>query len=172
MENLTITKENAKKAYDEGCSDVKKVLQNLFGSKTFIPEDITDRIKTIEDACKELGVKTYGDAYRVLKLDDRKMFADTPISQCDDSMLNAMIFCRALNEGWWPDWDNSNEAKWYPYFDMRKSCASGFGFGASHTDYWDTYADVGSRLCFKNEKLSTYAGKTITSTYRKFMKAV
>jgi hypothetical protein len=31
MEELKITKENAQKAYDNGCADVKKVLKNLLG---------------------------------------------------------------------------------------------------------------------------------------------
>lgn len=126
---------------------------------------ITDRVKTINDAYRELGVKTYGDAYKILRMDDRTLFADTPIEQCDDAILNAMIFCRALNEGWWPDWNDSNEYKYFPIF----NCSSGFGFEYSYAFCWSANSAVGSRLCFKNEKLSMYAGKTITAVYKKIM---
>lgn len=131
---------------------------------------ITDRIKTIEDAYKELGIKTYGDAYKALRMPEGKRFSDIPIDGCDDDGLNLMLFCRALNEGWWPDWKNTDEYKWYPYFDL--SCSSGFGFSSSCYAYWLACTTCGSRLCFKSKALAEYAGKTITPTYKKFMTAV
>lgn len=78
-----------------------------------------------------------------------------------------IIICRALNEGWTPDWNDSNQAKWYPYFDMRSK--SGFGFSYSFYVTWRTSADVGSRLCFKNEELAKYAGKQFENIYKSFL---
>jgi len=156
-------KEDAQKRLDSIENEVKELRKIINDPE--VPKEITERVKTIQDAYKELGVKTFGDAYKVLRMDDRKLFADTPIEQCDDPMLNAMLFCRALNEGWWPDMNNTNEVKWYPYF----KCSSGFGFEDSNSNIWATYSTVGSRLCFKNEKLSNYAGRAITDTYKKFM---
>lgn len=164
---LTITKENAQKAYNDGCPDVKKVLENLFGKKYFIPEDITDQIKTFEDAYKYLGIKTFKDAYKVLKL-DRRMFGETSISECEDEVMQLMIICHALNEKWEPNWNDGNQYKYYPYFDMRDG--SGFAFSGANYVYWTTCTDGGSRLCFKSEKLAKYAGTQFMAVYKKFLK--
>lgn len=128
---------------------------------------ITDRVKTIEDAYKELGVKTYGDAYRILRMPERKRFSDTSIEGCDDDALNLMLFCRALNEGWWPV---EGEKRWIPIFNT--SCSSGFGFSVSDFVFWLTRTDCGSRLCLKSEILSNYAGKTMMPTYKSYLMAV
>lgn len=127
---------------------------------------IIDRVKTVQDACRELGVKTYGDAYRVLRMEDRVLFSDHPIDQCDDATMNAMLFCRALNEGWWPNWDDSNERKWFPWFRMS---SSGLAFEDSNSYDWSSHSAVGSRLCLKTEALSDYSAKTIPAVYKKIM---
>lgn len=163
---LTITKENALKAYNAGCSDVKAVLENLFGKKYFIPEDITDQIKTFEDAYKYLGIKTFKDAYKILKL-DRRMFGETSISECEDEVMQLMIICHALNEKWEPNWNDSNQYKYYPYFDMRDG--SGFAFSGTYYGNWSTYANGGSRLCFENEKTAEHVGRTFIKEYNEFL---
>lgn len=169
MKTLQLEDDKAKQLYKTASPEFKAMLDDSFGKDFFLAK-IQDRIKTIEDAYKELGIKTYGDAYRVLRMPERKRFSDTPIEGCDDDGLNLMLFCRALNEGWWPDWRNSNEYKYVPYFDL--SCSSGFGFEDSTSYYEVSYSSVGSRLCFKSRELAEYAGKTITPVYRKFMVAV
>ena len=154
MDNLTITKENALKAYQEGCPDVKKVLSNLFGDKTFVSEKITDRIKTYEDACDILGLGK-----------DNQVKVSHDMSKDEKSIkayAKLIVVIRALNEGWEPDWDNSSQYKYYNYWDMRK----GFSFFGVAYDW--TFTAVGSRLCFKTEELSKYAAKQFEQLYREF----
>lgn len=55
METLNIEKEKAINAYQQGSEEQKKVLEQLFGKETFRPKMVTDRIKTFNDALKELG---------------------------------------------------------------------------------------------------------------------
>ena len=38
-----------------------KVLESLFGEETFKPKDVTERIKTFEDACQERRMMQTGD---------------------------------------------------------------------------------------------------------------
>lgn len=116
--------------------------------------DVTERIKSFEDACADQGVNIdeFYENCKGLTLDEiayRKL----------------KIIARALNEKWEPNWDNSNEYKYYPYFDMR-SASSGFGFSHSACDRWITATSCGSRLCFKSEKLAKYAGTQFTSIYK------
>lgn len=58
---MEIKKENVLAAYETaretGADSTMKVLEALFGEDTFKPKDVTERIKTFEDACRELGME-------------------------------------------------------------------------------------------------------------------
>jgi hypothetical protein len=74
------------------------------------------------------------------------------------------VICRVLNEGWSPDWNNSSEYKYYPWFKMSGLGLSYDGYGFTHSD---TY--VGSSPCFKSSELAEYAGKQFISIYKDFL---
>ena len=151
MQNLQITKENALKAYNAGCSDVKKVLENLFGKASFVPENITDRVKSFEDACTVLGVRPVD----VLNASDNT----------DDAAYKKLkVIAKALNEDWTPNWKDGDEYKYYPWFDL--SSGSGLSFFTVVGRY--TISTVGSRLCFKSRELAEYAGKQFIDIYTSF----
>ena len=120
------------------------------------PKKITDRIKTLDDVVKASGYNS---------LDQ---FDDTVIDLDADERAYVILklLAKSLNEGWVPDWDNSNQAKYYPWFYMDGG-SSGFRF--SGFDYWSSNSTVGSRLCFKTADLATYAGKQFIDVYRQFM---
>ncbi len=162
METLEEKKHQASKLYSDADEKGKELLIKLFGEE-IKPTDITDLIKTFEDACRLQNIKTHGDAFRLLKL-DRIIGADEPIHLCDDDVLKAMIIIRGLNEGWWAA---KGEKKWFPIFDT--SCSSGFGFSNSAYGDWRTDAGCGSRLCLKNEKLSNYMGAQFTSLFKNIL---
>lgn len=156
-QTLEILKDNAIKAYNEGCTDVKKVLINLLGKETFIPKDIADSIKTFEDALKVLGIK-----YPSFTIDEDSGIANDITSL--EAYIKLIIITRALNEGWVPDWKNSNQYKYYPWFNLSS------GSGLSFFDYVFLFSGsgVGSRLCFKSSELAEYAGKQFTDIYKDF----
>jgi len=123
------------------------------------PKNVIDRVKTVEDAIAELGEKdTEVSIYRKL----RSVLTDTgmehPLYQQE-----AIIIAKALNEGWQPDWSNSNQPKYFPYFYM-----SGFRFFDGYDD-WCSGSTVGSRLAFKSKELAMYAGKKFENIYKGFM---
>lgn len=150
METIQIKKENALKAYKHADKSGKKLLSTLFGNM-FSTGPITDRVKTFEDACEILGIDT------------QQAIPDA--EEHVQAYVKLTIIARALNEGWLPDWDNSNQKKYYPWFKM----ASGFGFSVHGYDY--TYANTGdgSRLCFKSVELAEYAGKQFESIYKQYL---
>ena len=151
MENLQITKENALKAYNSGCDDVKKVLANLFGKETFVPKNIMDRVKTADDAFKIKGISISSI------INDN----DTP----DEIAYKIIkVIVEVLNEGWVPDWKNDSQYKYYPWFDM--SSGSGLSFDGYDVQY--SFSCVCSRLCFKSRELAEYAGKQFIKEYTDF----
>lgn len=152
METLTIKKDDAIKAHENTNSKGKNLLEDLLGKKTF-QQDVIERIKTFSDVLEELGIdaEKFDDVNEYLSLDE-------------ESYRRVKLICKALNEGWTPDWNNNNEYKYYPWFEMG---SSGFRFGGY--DYWVTDSYVGSRLCFKSRELAEYAGKQFEAIYENFM---
>jgi len=112
-------------------------------------------IKSFEDACKKLGIKTKLPDVSMMPADQQKAII---------AHYKLVIIAQALNDGWKPDWSNYDEWKYYPWFDM--SAASGFAFD----DYvhWDSTSTVGSRLCFKTRELAKYAGTQFLSLYKEY----
>lgn len=117
-----------------------------------------DKIKTFEDACAAIGVSpnTVPDLSALPEADNKSMTA----------FYKLRIIAQALNEGWQPNWSDSNEWKWLPWFDEKKS-GSGLSFDAA--DYWFTGTDVGSRLCFKSKQLCEYAAKQFADLYSDYV---
>lgn len=114
-------------------------------------------IKSYEDACKALNIQPISENAVVAfpKADRKSMLAYHKLT----------VIARALNEGWQPDWSNKNEYKYYPifrYINAGLSCANANGAAAN------TYADIGSRLCFKTEAISDYAAATFADLYKDF----
>ena len=115
----------------------------------------THKIKTWQDAFKKLGLstKTLPDVSRLPKKDKEATIARYKVEK----------IVEALNDGWEPNWDDSNENKYYPWFYMK----GGFSFYSVYCYYSRT--GVGSRLVFKNYELAEYAAKKFLPLYKKFM---
>lgn len=156
---LQIQKANAVTAYKEADDKGKALLVNLFGKSTFVPEKITDRVKTFEDACSILGIQPY-DIEANLQCealpDDIKSIK---------AYAKLIIIARALNEGWTPDWSNSKQLKYTPWFEHK----SGFGLSSYDCDGWTSYAYVGSRLCYKTAELARYAATQFADIYNDYL---
>lgn len=125
-------------------------------------EKITDKIKSFEDACKHLGLNPNDlPVVYMLPEKDRKSII---------AFYKLTIIIRALNEGWEPDWSNWDEWKYYNWFyveegeDQRSS-----GFRCDGARYAGTDAYSGSRLCFKNIELATYAAEQFKELYREYL---
>lgn len=61
MRTLQISEKKAMELYNNGSDELKTVLEESFG-KEFFQRKITDRIKTYEDACAELGINSLDEA--------------------------------------------------------------------------------------------------------------
>lgn len=155
METLEIKKDAAIKAHEDAKKSGKKLLENLFGKRTF-QRNVTERIQSFDDVLKELGIdpEDFEDDAQSLPSDER-------------AYRQVKLIVRALNEGWVPDWRNSSEYKYFPWFDMDGSAGSGFSF--ADCARWFSDSTVGSRLCFKSRELAQHAGEQFENIYKEFM---
>lgn len=177
---MEIKQENIIAAYNTADDNGKRIIAALFGEEavqaatTSDKRPVTDRIKTFEDACKELG-----EEHLFVKQYNSNEMADVDTDL--DAYLKLRIICAALNEGWKPRFIE-NEYRWYPWFylytqeeidnkddDRKQECFLlstdrykteyvGFAYDSSLYVPSDSYLNIGSRLCLKSEALSTYCG--------------
>lgn len=126
-------------------------------------EEITDRVKTYEDACKVLGVEPINEQNA-----KAQGFRSDEIARRKLETIAA-----ALNEGWKPDWNNTDQYKYYPYFYIQENAKGKGSAGLSYafTTYAATYtyASVGSRLCFYASRLARYASNQFTDLYEQIL---
>ena len=152
MKNLQISEKNARKLFKTATPEFKQTLIDTFGAEYF-SGNITDQVKTFEDACEVLGI----DPETIMLHTDSN---DTV------AYKKLKVIAKALNEEWAADFDNGSQKKWYPWFNGG---ASGFGFSASYYVYGCAATSCGSRLCYKTEALANYAGSQFTSIYKAFL---
>ena len=152
-------------------------------------QDVTERIKTFEDALDELEVRAAnGDNTAKMLYDDwHNVTTDS-----DDliAYLQLRIITAALNEGWEPQF-TKGECRWYFWYELitkeqydklfaedksrvvyRSDSYAYSGGGVSCASAYSdsSYAStgIGSRLAFKNEKLAAYAGRQFAEIYADF----
>lgn len=188
-ETMSVKRENLLNAYKNANDEQKSFLENLFGSETFKPKDIRERIKTFADALHELGNENpLVLAYQNTNLRDSDV---APDNKDIIAYLKLRIIVAALNEGWEPQFI-PGERRWAPYYvlytkeeidkmdDETKarvvyrsgSSADAYGgvsFAYANGDsaYVDAY--IGSRLAFKSEELAEYAGTQFIDIFADFM---
>jgi len=150
---LRIKKETARKIYAGAPDSLKEILVETFGRECFQKRKY-DEIKTFEDACDELGL-TQEDLLNIRN-------ADTP-DEVAYKKLKVVI--KAINQGWIPDYNDTGQCKWWPYFNL----SSGFGFSCSDCSYVSTDTCVGSRLCFESEEKASYTAKQFIDLYKAFL---
>ncbi|OFY87869.1 MAG: hypothetical protein A3F72_03075 [Bacteroidetes bacterium RIFCSPLOWO2_12_FULL_35_15] len=117
-----------------------------------------NKIKTFEDACKALNTsETLPDVSALPEKHQKALL----------SHYKLIIITQALNEGWEPNWNNKNEWKYFPWFEVDASNEKPSGFGVSDSAYagWSTLTYCGSRLCFKSSDLCLYAVEQFKQLY-------
>jgi len=120
-----------------------------------------NKIKSFEDACNALGINAVEPDFSAMPEKHRKALL---------AHYKLVIIAEAFNEGWKPDWYNSSEYKYYPWFDMSPEGQehTGCGFSFNVCDFDTSGTTVGSRLCYKSRELAEYAGKQFEELYKDY----
>ena len=186
--NIDFTQEQLVAFYRSTSTDGRKAVKEALGEKFSEALPATERVKTYEDAVKELGndhplVEAASSAsWRFTNPEDNDIIA----------YLKLRVIVAALNDGWKPQFV-PEEQRWYPWYELiskedyeamsedekqERRCvgrsivnasASG-GLVCSSASYASSYsyASVGSRLAFKSEALAEYAGKQFAELFADF----
>lgn len=196
-ETIEISRERVLETYatarELGHMDAMCAMESLFGKDTFRPEDVMERVKTFDDALKELGddnqlVKEYYERWQLVG--DKDVSKD--VSKDYVAYLKLRIVCAALNEGWEPQF-TKDEKRYYPWFwlytkteidkmpaddrtELNMKSTDGYqteyaGFAYSNSYYAPSASitPVGSRLCLKSDALAKYCGRQFTDIWADFM---
>lgn len=145
---------------------------------------VTERVKTFEDACKELGI----DAEAI-----QQQWQDAGITMVDEVAYQKLrIITAALNEGWEPEFKDG-EYRYYPYCllytkeEIEKKddewkdehnlqlwlgggssydgAFCGLAFALSDPACSFAAAALSARLAHKTEELAIYSGKQFTELW-------
>lgn len=162
---------------------VKNEMHKVFGEDTFKPKDIMERVKTFEDACRELGLDSE---------DLEQKWRDNNLMPDEIAYQKLRIICAALNEGWEPQF-TEDEWRYYPWFwlytqeeinDMdedektnRRLMSTGdyqtghAGLAYAHSTSAPSTASTyfGSRLCLKSDTLAVYCGKQFINIWADYL---
>lgn len=180
-------------------ADKKAEWQEVGGKTVLVMVDekdnrpVTERIKTFEDACNELGE----DHPMVSVYDALVTRANGELSLAEwmgkdvVAFLKLRIITEALNEGWHPKF-TEDEYRYYPWFyiytkeeydnfseEAKRRCVgrassyayAGGGLVYSYANNASSYsnADNGVRLAFSNRDLAEYAGRQFIDIWADFV---
>lgn len=137
--NLKLTLEKAQEAYKKATNDQKALLIDLYGAQYFLT-DVKDLLKGYASACvllqrDQLTLLDYSKGRSDKQA--KREFARHKISTCIE----------AINEGWYPDFDNTNQPKYYIWMYGKKS-----GFSSSVSYYYDNSEVCSDLYCETREK--------------------
>ena len=148
---------------------------------------VTERVKTFDDACKELGI----DAEAI-----QQQWQDAGITMLDEVAYQKLrIITAALNEGWEPEF-KEDEYRYYPYCILYTKAeieqkddewkdehnlqlwvgggSSSYGarcgraFASSLAAWSSASAFLSARLAHKTEELAIYSGKQFTELWANY----
>jgi hypothetical protein len=156
MEKLTVNRNDVLNSYRSAKGETRAMLQDLFGKQVY--DDITERVKSFEDACDVLEYSTI-----------TPMCGQLPDKYHGPIKIFYMlqVVCEALNEGWVADWNNIDQVKYFPYFKLVDGKLVFLGVAARNS-----YRALGlanslivSRLCYNSENIAEYAGREFLELY-------
>lgn len=148
---------------------------------------VTERVKTFEDACKEMGI----DAEAI-----QQQWQDAGITMVDEVAYQKLrIITAALNEGWKPEFKD-DEYRYYPYCllytkeeieqkddewkdehnlqlwrgggDSNTGAKCGLAYASANNAWSHAKASLSARLAHKTEKLAIYSGKQFTELWANY----
>ena len=188
MKNQSISKENLKKIYDVACPSWQAKLEGYAKREPFNSEveltsaevnemfeasddkqtkvlvkyldktktkTILDEIMSFEDACAKLGITDSDNEINIIKS------LSTPNRDKLIAMYRLEIIAKALNDGWYPNFNNDNEYKYFNYFRMVNGVFSFFT-----VNYYFATVIVPSALYFKSSEIAQHCSNIAFEDYK------
>ncbi len=188
MYNLDFTSEQLVAVYRNTSNEGRMAIKEALGDKLSEALPITERVKTYQDAVRELGEKhpyvefAYCAQYRYPGILGADIVA----------YLKLRVIVAALNEGWEPQF-TEGERRWYAWYCIISKAEYDAMSDADRAEcrcvgrsYFGAYSDGGlvysnavsassssftslsARLAFKSEELAEYAAKQFAELFGDF----
>lgn len=178
--------------YRNGGDEARKAIREALGDDFATEIPVTERIKSFEDAQRELG-EDHPCCKAWLLIKYSYTISDTDPETADIlAYATLRLITEALNEGWKPTFAK-DERRWYACYELltqdeldemsdeekeerrvvgrasfNADADGGLDYAYAYYVSSYSYANVGSRLAFKNEELAEYAGKLFAEIYADF----
>ena len=110
-------------------------------------------------------IKTYEDAVKARKVDDDDIIYPTDRPHIVTYKKICHII-KVINNGWVPNWSDSNQRKYFPWFAVSPS---GSGFSVSACDYHSSNSSVGSRLLTDTSEKASYLASQLQYLYIQYL---
>lgn len=164
-----------------------KALKFKDGAYVLVDDNVMERVKTFDDACREVTGKS-----------EEEWLAENETENMDKDVLAYLkmrIIVAALNEGWKPTF-KEDEYRYYPYYyaytkseweslsasrrkELEPSVCLVGGYSNSGSQSGPLYvfsinawslarSGIGARLAFKSGELARYAGKQFFDIFKDF----
>ena len=149
--------------------------------------EITEKIKSFEDACHALGIETEEQLPALLQ----SKYADIVPSHIKAEM-KLEIITKALNEGWshFPDGKHFAYWPWFGFYTVEEIAKhsgawakeysiidatdvsdvfAGLGYAHSYIAWSYSHATFGSRLAYKSSALAKYSGRQFVELWKEYL---
>lgn len=171
---IEIEKKKLEEAFSLACSNTKNVLLTLFGKEAVLPER--------PDYSDYRNIKTINDVYKAFHIDERIFelnISDLPKDV--QAFMKLRMVRDALNPRWIPDWANTDEYKYYPWFKIEKkdipagvgSAYSGVALGVSCLSSYavasSSDACCGGALASENREIAIWFGEHFADIWKEFL---
>jgi len=158
----TVQHDNLKKAEKEA-----QRLADKYGKKAFVLES-TSLITPDEINVK---VDSFEAALEYLERENNACMCGIPDKHAKAmvAMYKLITIAEAWNksDNFVPDYDNTNQYKWFPWFQKRGT--AGFVYAFTDNAASAAYAYVGSRLCFSTSERAEQFGKQFIDLWNDFL---
>ena len=115
-------------------------------------------VAAAKEAYLELGKSNFEIACE--KLGTEPIIPDG-LSRSMQALFQLEKIVEVANEGWYPDFENENEYKYFPYFYMENGCQV-----LRSVYFWFTHASVPAPSLLKSDKLVRYIASQFLDLYR------
>lgn len=158
----TVQHDNLKKAEKEA-----QRLADKYGKKVFVlestslitPDEINVKVDSFEAALEYLGRENNACMCGIPDKHAKAMVA----------MYKLITIAEAWNkaDNFIPDYDNTNQYKWFPWFQKRGTAGFVYAFTTTAASYAGAY--FGSRLCFSTSERAEQFGKQFIDLWNDFL---
>ena len=121
----------------------------------------SDEINNVKTALlivygKKLGILSFDEVCEQLGVEDNNQLS---------SFEKLKLISKVANQGWYPNWNNTNENKYFPYFEYKEGV-----FSFSDVTFNATVMRVPSALLYQSSELAYFMGVYYFDLYKDYLR--